>query len=55
MRFLADGRVEGEDPLAVLGERACPPRRTDGFPHVADITVGSFYDPDWTRPAPSRS
>ncbi len=44
---LADGRVEGEDPLAPFSSTA--PRhllRTDGFPHVADIMVGSFYDPE---------
>ena len=47
MRFLADGRVDGEDPLAHFSANA--PRhllRTDGFPHVADVMVGSFYDPD---------
>ena len=47
MRYLADGRVEGEDPLASFSPNA--PRhllRTDGFPHVADIMVGSFYDPE---------
>jgi hypothetical protein len=45
--YLADGTVEGEDPLAAFSPTA--PRhllRTDGFPHVADIMVGSFYDPD---------
>ena len=45
--YLEDGRVEGEDPLAPFSPNA--PRhllRTDGFPHVADIMVGSFYDPD---------
>jgi uncharacterized membrane protein YvlD (DUF360 family) len=44
--YLADGRVEGEDPLAAFSPNA--PRhllRTDGFAHVADIMVGSFYDP----------
>jgi len=43
---LEDGRVEGEDPLAVLPPNA-PQHlaRTDGFAHVADIMVGSFYDP----------
>jgi hypothetical protein len=46
-RFLADGRVEGEDPLANFSPNA-PGHllRTDGFEHVADIMVGSFYDPD---------
>ncbi len=45
--YLADGIVEGEDPLARFAPNA--PRhllRTDGFAHVADIMVGSFYDPD---------
>jgi uncharacterized membrane protein YvlD (DUF360 family) len=45
--YLAEGRIEGEDPLAVFSPNA--PRhllRTDGFTHVADIMVGSFYDPD---------
>ncbi|HEX3268209.1 MAG TPA: phage holin family protein [Gaiellaceae bacterium] len=43
---LADGTVDGEDPLAHFSPNA--PRhllRTDGFEHVADIMVGSFYDP----------
>ena len=45
--FLDDGRVEGDDPLAHFSPRA-PQHllRTDGFPHVADIMVGSFYDPE---------
>src|SRR5262245_10282201 len=46
-RYLADGRVDGEDPLANFSSNA--PKhllRTDGFEHVADIMVGSFYDPD---------
>ncbi len=45
--YLANGRIEGEDPLARYSPTA--PRhllRTDGFPHVADIMVGSFYDPE---------
>ena len=47
VRYLADGRVEGEDPLAHFSANApAHLRRTDGFPHVADIMVGSFYDPD---------
>ena len=44
--YLADGRVEGDDPLAPFSPNA--PRqllRTDGFAHVADIMIGSFYDP----------
>jgi uncharacterized membrane protein YvlD (DUF360 family) len=45
--YLDEGRVEGEDPLAPFSPNA-PGHllRTDGFPHVADIMVGSFYDPE---------
>jgi uncharacterized membrane protein YvlD (DUF360 family) len=44
---LASGRVEGEDPLAPFSANApAHLRRTDGFEHVADIMVGSFYDPE---------
>jgi hypothetical protein len=44
--YLAEGRIEGEDPLAGFASTA-PQHllRTDGFEHVADIMVGSFYDP----------
>ena len=44
--YLAEGRIEGEDPLAHFSANA-PAHllRTDGFEHVADIMVGSFYDP----------
>jgi uncharacterized membrane protein YvlD (DUF360 family) len=44
---LEDGQVEGDDPLAAFSATA-PAHllRTDGFPHVADIMVGSFYDAD---------
>jgi hypothetical protein len=44
---LESGRVEGRDPLAAFSPNA--PRhllRTDGFPHVADLMIGSFYDPE---------
>src|SRR4029079_17589557 len=45
--YLAEGKIEGEDPLASFSPHAPHHlRRTDGFPHVADIMVGSFYDPD---------
>jgi uncharacterized membrane protein YvlD (DUF360 family) len=45
-RYLADGRVEGEDPLAHFSPTAAQHLlRTDGFTHVADIMMGSFYDP----------
>ena len=45
--YLDEGQVEGEDPLAAFSPTA-PGHllRTDGFPHVADIMVGSFYDPE---------
>src|SRR6478736_2563678 len=43
---LDDGVVEGDDPLAPFSPSAgAHLRRTDGFEHVADIMVGSFYDP----------
>jgi uncharacterized membrane protein YvlD (DUF360 family) len=45
--YLTHGRVEGEDPLAHFSPNAPQHlRRTDGFQHVADIMVGSFYDPE---------
>ena len=43
--YLAEDRVEGEDPLAPFSPNAPHHlRRTDGFTHVADIMVNSFYD-----------
>lgn len=45
VRYLADDRVEGEDPLAPFSPNAAAHlRRSDGFAHVADIVVNSFYD-----------
>jgi hypothetical protein len=45
-RSLATGEVEGEDPLAPFSPTAASHlSRSDGFTHVADIMVGSFYDP----------
>jgi uncharacterized membrane protein YvlD (DUF360 family)/predicted AlkP superfamily pyrophosphatase or phosphodiesterase len=47
VHYLEHGRIEGDDPLARFSPNA--PRhllRTDGFPHVADLMIGSFYDPD---------
>jgi hypothetical protein len=45
-RRLADDVVTGTDPLAGFSRNAAAHlRRTDGFPHVADIMVNSFYDP----------
>jgi len=44
--YLAEGRVEGDDPLASFSPNAAEHlRRTDRFTHVADIMIGSFYDP----------
>jgi uncharacterized membrane protein YvlD (DUF360 family) len=45
--YLRDGRIEGADPLAPFSPNA-PAHllRTDGFSNVADIMIGSFYDPD---------
>jgi hypothetical protein len=47
VNYLEQGRVEGNDPLAAFSPNA-PQQllRTDGFPHVADLMVGSFYDAD---------
>jgi uncharacterized membrane protein YvlD (DUF360 family) len=45
VHYLADGRIEGDYPLANFSPTA-PQHllRTDSFEHVADIMVGSFYD-----------
>jgi uncharacterized membrane protein YvlD (DUF360 family) len=46
IRRLADDSVEGVDPLAGFPPNAARHlRRTDGFAHVPDILVNSFYDP----------
>ena len=45
--YLTHGRVEGEDPLAPFSPTAPQHlRRTDGFEHVGDLMIGSFYDPE---------
>jgi uncharacterized membrane protein YvlD (DUF360 family) len=45
-RYLDEDRIEGADPLASLSPTAARHlARTDGFAHVADIMIGSFYDP----------
>ena len=45
--YLATGRIEGQDPLEPFSANAAAHlRRTDGFEHVADIMINSFYDPD---------
>jgi uncharacterized membrane protein YvlD (DUF360 family) len=46
-RYLKDGRIDGDDPLAHFSPTAAQHLlRTDSFAHVADLMVGSFYDPD---------
>lgn len=44
--YLDEGRVDGDDPLAPFSSTA-PQHllRTDRFTNVADVMVGSFYDP----------
>jgi hypothetical protein len=47
VHFIDDGRVEGEDPLAIYGELAVAAlKRLDGIEHVGDIAVVSTYDPE---------
>src|SRR4029453_6854712 len=47
VHYLTQNRVEGEYPLGAFSPTApLHLLRTDGFRHVADIMVGSFYDPD---------
>jgi uncharacterized membrane protein YvlD (DUF360 family) len=47
VRYLEEGRVDGDDPLAHFSPNAAHHLlRTDGFPHVADLMIGSFYDPE---------
>jgi hypothetical protein len=45
-RHLADGRVEGVDPLANYGRHAVDDlRRHDTLPHVGDLLINSTVDP----------
>jgi hypothetical protein len=46
MHRLADGLVEGQDPLALFSSNA-PHHllRSDGFEHAPDLLVNSFFDP----------
>jgi hypothetical protein len=47
VHHLDSGEVEGDDPLAAFSPTAARHLlRTDGFAHVADIMVNSFYDPE---------
>ncbi|GAA2399753.1 membrane protein [Catellatospora methionotrophica] len=46
VRHLADGRVDGADPLAAFGPHAAADlRRHDTLPHVGDIVLNSLLDP----------
>jgi putative membrane protein len=45
--YLAEERVEGDDPLANFGPRAAQHLiREDSFPNCPDILVNSFYHPE---------
>ena len=45
--YLATGQTDGQDPLKPFSVNAAAHlRRSDGFEHIADIMVNSFYDPD---------
>ncbi|HEY7537501.1 MAG TPA: phage holin family protein [Gaiellaceae bacterium] len=47
IRYLADGRVEGEDPLAPFSPTAAQHLlRSAGFANAPDIYVNSFFDPE---------
>lgn len=53
LRYLADDRVEGRDPLRHFGALAADHlRRLDSFPHVGDIVVISQIDPATGEVAP---
>jgi uncharacterized membrane protein YvlD (DUF360 family) len=44
VHYLDEDRVEGDDPLAPFGPNSARHvKRTDGFPHCADIMVNSTY------------
>jgi uncharacterized membrane protein YvlD (DUF360 family) len=48
IHYLEDDRVAGEDPLEPFGPNAAAHlRRTDGFPHCADLMLNSSYWPDF--------
>jgi hypothetical protein len=45
-RYLADDRVEGDDPLVTFSATAAAHLvRSDGFANMADVVVNSFFDP----------
>jgi uncharacterized membrane protein YvlD (DUF360 family) len=44
--YLADGRVEGDDPLAGFSPTAAQHLlRSDGFSNAPDVLINSFFDP----------
>ena len=46
-RWLAENRIEGDDPLAHFSPTAARHLlRADGFEHCPDLYVNSFYDPE---------
>jgi uncharacterized membrane protein YvlD (DUF360 family) len=46
VHHLDSGRIDGEDPLAPFGPNAARHlRRTDAFPHCADLMINSAYWP----------
>lgn len=53
VRYLATGRVRGEDPLRHYGEYAPElVRRVDGFDNCADVMINSGYDPETDEAPP---
>jgi uncharacterized membrane protein YvlD (DUF360 family) len=53
IHFLAEDRVEGDDPLAAFGPNDAEHlRRLDSFSNVGDIVVNSMYDPVTGQVAP---
>lgn len=47
IRYLADDRVDGDDPLATFGPHTADHlRRTSSFDNCPDLLVNSFYDAD---------
>jgi hypothetical protein len=52
INYLDEGRVEGEDPLRPFGPNAARHvRRSDGFPHCADLMINSTYWPEFEEVA----
>ena len=47
IHFLADGKIEGADPLAVFGANAAMHlRRYSGFSNSPDLLLNTSYDPE---------